>query len=64
MQCSVWHPGDRVPCCALRAMRLLTLALGLLLVLFSLPCLRYGTLRLTPARWRPVLFVSLLERPG
>ena len=40
------------------------LALGLLLVLLTLPCLRFGTLQLAPARWRPVLFVSLLERPG
>jgi hypothetical protein len=39
-------------------------ALAILGFLLLLPCLRYGRLRLAPARWRPVVFVSLLERPG
>ena len=38
--------------------------LALLLALCLAPCLRYGRVVLLPARWRPVLFVSLLERPG
>jgi hypothetical protein len=40
------------------------LFLALLTALIFIPCLRYGRLVLAPARWRPVLFVSLLERPG
>ena len=40
------------------------LFLALLMALFCLPCLRYGRVVLAPARSRPVLFVSLLERPG
>jgi hypothetical protein len=39
-------------------------ALAILFVLLLVPCLRYGRVVLAPARWRPVLFVSLLERPG
>ncbi len=38
--------------------------LAVLLALCLAPCLRYGKVVLMPARWRPVLFVSLLERPG
>jgi hypothetical protein len=38
------------------------LFLALLTALFFIPCLRYGRVVLAPARWRPVLFVSLLER--
>jgi putative ABC transport system substrate-binding protein len=55
MQCSVLHSGDRVCCCALRALRLLTLALGLVLA----PCAaearqpvtvpRIGVLMFTPS---------------
>jgi len=37
---------------------------ALLIAFFCVPCLRYGRVVLAPARWRPVLFVSLLERPG
>jgi hypothetical protein len=40
------------------------LFLALLTTLFCIPCMRYGRVVLAPARWRPVLFVSLLERPG
>jgi hypothetical protein len=40
------------------------LFLALLALLFCMPCLLYGKFVLAPARWRPVLFVSLLERPG
>ena len=40
------------------------LFLAILMALFCLPYLRYGKVVLAPARWRPVLFVSLLERPG
>jgi hypothetical protein len=39
-------------------------ALAILFILLLVPCLRYGRVELAPARWRPVLFVSLLERPG
>ena len=38
--------------------------LAVLLAFCLTPCLRYGKVVLMPARWRPVLFVSLLERPG
>ena len=37
---------------------------AVLLAFCLAPCLRYGKVALIPARWRPVLFVSLLERPG
>jgi hypothetical protein len=40
------------------------LFLAVLLALCFAPCLRYGKVVLASARWRPVLFVSLLERPG
>jgi hypothetical protein len=39
-------------------------AAALLLILVFAPCLGYGRVAVRPARWRPVLFVSLLERPG
>jgi hypothetical protein len=39
-------------------------ALAILVFLLLAPCLRYGRARLAPAHWRPVVFVSLLERPG
>jgi hypothetical protein len=39
-------------------------ALAILVFLMLAPCLRYGRVRLAPAHWRPVTFVSLLERPG
>lgn len=39
-------------------------ALAILFLLLLVPCLRYGRVALAPARWRSVLFVSLLERPG
>jgi hypothetical protein len=39
-------------------------ALAILFVFLVVLCLRYGRVVLTPVRWRPVLFVSLLERPG
>jgi hypothetical protein len=38
--------------------------LGVLRAFCFGPCLRNDKVVLTPARWRPVLFVSLLERPG
>jgi hypothetical protein len=37
---------------------------AVLLVFCFAPCLRYGKVVLTPAHWRPLLFLSLLERPG
>jgi hypothetical protein len=37
---------------------------AVLLAFCFAPCLRYGKVVLASARWRPVLFVSLLERPG
>jgi hypothetical protein len=39
-------------------------ALALLGFLLLLPCLRFSRVQLAPAHWRPVAFVSLLERPG
>jgi hypothetical protein len=39
-------------------------AFAILFFLLLAPCLRYGRVRLAPAHWRPVSFVSLLERPG
>ena len=39
-------------------------AMAILFFLLLVPCLRYGRVVLASARWRPVLFVSLLERPG
>jgi hypothetical protein len=39
-------------------------ALAILFAFLLVPCVVYGRVVLAPARWRPVLFVSLLERPG
>jgi hypothetical protein len=40
------------------------LFLAILMAFTCMPCLRYGRVVLAAARWRPVLFLSLLERPG
>jgi hypothetical protein len=37
---------------------------AILVALLCLSMLGFGRLTLAPARWRPVAFVSLLERPG
>jgi hypothetical protein len=41
-----------------------TAALAILSFFLLVPCLVYGRVVLAPARSRPMLFVSLLERPG
>jgi hypothetical protein len=41
-----------------------TAGLAILSMFLLVPCLVYCRVLLAPARWRPVLFVSLLERPG
>jgi hypothetical protein len=41
-----------------------TVALAILFSFLLVPCLVYGRVVLAPARSRPMLFVSLLERPG
>jgi hypothetical protein len=64
---SPWQPDSGLPGTGLAgsfAPPTTAVFFAVLLAFCFAPCLRYGKVVLASARWRPVLFVSLLERPG